>query len=282
MAAPVEKICDPDQFKLTQAITLAKTGAEVLPGYEIAIVRYLQSQCLSKSAAMATVFRGLEVLEGILGHSESDESRLMALLRPFLRSSDAAIISKCVLILGRRSNSVAWFATIMSENDFRIRANLIEALWGRNEPATIKLLKHGLDDPHQRVVANAAYGLFLVQDPAWLTGLQTLLESRHAVFRQSGIWLLKTTAPADARERVGKFIRDPDANVRRAAFNALAILPRRETPAEPLDHALAADIPAPAPPPAEGPVSETTAAAAPVEEPPAHLLRAPKLLLLDR
>src|SRR5579871_2312793 len=124
MAASVEKICDPDQLRLNQAIRLAKTGAECEPGFEIALVRYLQAHCLSRSAAIAKVFRGLEVLEGMVEANTMDEGRLVALLRPFLRSSDPAIASKGVLILGRRSKSMSWLGRIMSENDARIRANL--------------------------------------------------------------------------------------------------------------------------------------------------------------
>jgi HEAT repeat protein len=229
MAALVEEICDPERFKLNHAIKMARTGALSAPGFEIAIVRYLESNCLSRSAAMTKVFRGLEVLEGMLGGNPSEENRLVTLLRPFLRSGDPVIASKCVLILGRRSRSVALFRRIMEENDYRIRANLIEALWRRDEPEVRQLLLKALEDPHQRVIANAAFGLFLLDVPAWTAGLEKLLNSRHPVFRASGIWLLRTAAPADALERVGKFIRDPDPRVKRAAFDALVKLRRSES-----------------------------------------------------
>lgn len=279
MAALVEEICDPERFKLNQAIRLARTGAAAAPGLEVAIVRYLESHCMSRSVAISKVLRGLEVLEGMVS-GEVGDRRLIALLRPFLQSSDPGIASKCVLILGRRSKSVAWLRRILDENDYRIRANLVEALWGRDEPEIRPLLLQALEDSHQRVVANAAYGLFLVGAPEWLAGLETLLNSRHPAFRKSGIWLLKATAPADALERIGKLIRDPDAKVKRAAFEAIAKLPKRDP-----RHEADAEVPAPEPIPAETPAME-----APLPEPPAdevaapealeNLLRAPNLALI--
>ena len=280
MAALVEEICDPERFKLNHAIRLARTGAVTAPGLEVAIVRYLESHCMSRTVAISKVLRGLEVLEGMVGGDEIGEGRLIALLRPFLRSSDAGIASKCVLILGRRSKSVAWLRRILDENDYRIRANLIEALWGRDEPEIKPLLLQALDDSHQRVVANAAYALFLVDAPEWLAGLETLLNSRHAAFRRSGIWLLKTASPADALERIGRFIRDPDPKVKRAAFEAIAKLPKRELRHEADAEAPAAEMPAADPAPVAVPPEEPLASEVTPEETPRDLYQAPRFQLI--
>ncbi len=235
MAVTVEKVCDPERFNVNQAIMLARTRAEAVPGFEMQIVRYLQSHCLSRPvAAILTVFRGLEVLGGMIGRESREERRLIAMLRPFLRSGDPQVASKCALVLGRRATSLAWFGDTMAEDDFRIRANLVEALWGRKEPEIKEMLLCALEDSHQRVIANAAYGLGLLEAPEWLTGLAKLLDSSEPVFRKSGIWLLKRAAPPDAPERVAKFIRDPDPDVRRAAFDALVKLRKTQPRNEPV------------------------------------------------
>jgi hypothetical protein len=282
MATRVEDICDPERFQLTQAIRLARNGADTMPGFEIAIVRHLESHFMSRSVAIAKVFRGLEVLEGVLGRSESDESRLVALLRPFLRSSDPAIASKCVMILGRRSKSLTWLGRVLGENDFRIRANLVEALWGRDEPEIRRLLLQALEDAHQRVIANAAYGLWLLEAPEWLTGLEMLLDSRHPAFRRSGLWLLRRAAPPDGSERVAKFIRDPDPGVKRAAFDVLITLRKQERRNEPVAEATVVETPV-----VEIPVTEVPAAEVPADEPlpeaeAQNSYWVPRLLLPDR
>lgn len=221
MVVSVTRLCDPGHYQLKEAIHLARSSAQAVPGFEIELVRYLQSRSLSGHVPIARVFRGLEILGGMLGSGVTDENRLVSLFRPFLRSSDPQIASKCVLVMARRSANISWVSKIMAEIDERIRANVVEALWGRREPEVEQLLRNALDDPHPRVTANAAYGLFLLGDPGWLTGLERLLSNENPAFRVSGIFLLRSSGAPEARERIKSFIRDPDSRVRRAAFNAL-------------------------------------------------------------
>jgi HEAT repeat protein len=221
MAVAVRKICDPELFPLSDAIQHAKSGAAASPNFEIELVRFLQTQCLSNHIDLPTVFRGLEVLGGMLDSGMGDQSRLIRLLRPFLKSSDPQIASKCVLVLGRQSSSTEWLSGIMTETDGRVRANLIEALWKRKEPEVELVLRNALRDLHPRVAANAVYGLYLLGVGAWVEGLERLVGSRDAKFRISGIWMLKLSGAPDAAERIKRHIGDTDPDVRRAAFDAL-------------------------------------------------------------
>jgi hypothetical protein len=217
----VAKICDPELYPLSEAIEHAKRGAEAAPGFEIDIVRFLQAHCRSERVPLPAVFRGLEVLGGMLGGGTPNESRLIALIRPFLRSDNPRIASKCVLVLGRQSCSTKWLNDIMSELDGRMRANLIESLWKRTEPEIELVLRKALDDPHPRVAANAVYGLFLLGNESWVEGLRKLIGSDDPAFRTSGIWVLKTSGAPDAPARIKRLIRDEDPRVRRAAFDAI-------------------------------------------------------------
>jgi hypothetical protein len=225
--ADVTKICDPELYPLSEAIEHARKGAEVSPGFEIDIVRFLQAHCRSERVTLPTVFRGLEVLGGMLGAGTPNESRLIALLRPFLRSDNPRIASKCVLVLGRQSCSTKWLNDIMSELDGRMRANLIESLWSRKEPEIELVLRKALQDPHPRVAANAVYGLCLLGDEVWAEGLRRLIGSNDPAFRISGIWVLRSTGAPDAPARIKRLIRDEDPRVRRAAFDAIKHLRER-------------------------------------------------------
>jgi hypothetical protein len=219
--ADVGKICDPELYPLSEAIEHARTGAAGSPGFEIDIVRFLQTHCRSDRVSMPIVFRGLEVLGGMLGAGTPSESRLIALLRPFLRSDNPRIASKCVLVLGRQSCSTKWLNDIMSELDGRMRANLIESLWNRKEPEIELVLRKALEDPHPRVAANAVYGLLLLGNEIWVEGLRRLIGSNDAGFRISGIWVLKSSGAPDAPAKIKRLIRDEDPRVRRAAFDAI-------------------------------------------------------------
>ena len=220
MAVAVRKICDPELFQLNEAIQYARSSADC-SNVEIDLVRFLQAQCLSNRVNLPTVFRGLEVLGGMLSGGLPDQDRLLRLLRPFLRSSNPQIASKCVLVLGRQSSSMEWLNGAMAETDERVRANLIEAVWKRKEPEVELVLCSALSDSHPRVAANAVYGLYLLGVDAWKGGLERLVESANAAFRISGIWVLKSIGTPDARARIKLMIRDADPGVRRAAFDAI-------------------------------------------------------------
>jgi hypothetical protein len=227
MAADVSKICDPELYLLNEAIEQARKGAEAAPGFEIDIVRFLQAHCRSERVSLPTVFRGLEVLGGMLGLGTPNESRLITLMRPFLRSGNPRIASKCVLVLGRQSCSTKWLNDIMGELDGRMRANLIESLWKRKEPKIELVLLKALEDPHPRVAANAVYGLMLLGNEIWVEGLGRLIGNDDADFRISGIWVLKSSAAPDAPAKIKRLIRDEDPRVRRAAFDAIKHLRER-------------------------------------------------------
>jgi hypothetical protein len=74
------------------------------------------------------------------------------------------------------------------------------------------------------VVANAVYGLYLVGSEAWLPGLDLLLRSPGPLRRRSGIWVIQSTQGSAVISRLKPLIRDPDPDVRRAAFGALVAL----------------------------------------------------------
>ena len=218
MGALIAEICN-SGCPLDDAVQRATVAAQTSPGFEFELSKFLQAQCMAPSVDHPTVFRGLEVLGGML-----DEIRLVPFMRPFLRSKDSQIASKSVLILGRQSRSLAWMTSIHAESDDRIRANLVESLWSRREPEVEQVLQGALRDPHHRVVANAVYGLYLMDSNAWVAGLDRLLQNHDPIARRSAIWVIKSTGASEAGARLKPLIRDADPSVRRAAFAALVSL----------------------------------------------------------
>ncbi len=224
MSGSLSKICDPESGTLSDAIEQAKSYSPASGGFEFDLSRFLQMECYSSELRRPLVFRGLEVLEAI-----TDESRLLTVFRPFLRSTDPQIASKCVLLLGRRCVDVGWMKHVMAELDDRVRANLIESLWRRSEPEIVLVLESALKDAHHRVAANATYGLFLIGSDTYIEGLDFLISSANPLCRRSAIWVIRSTATAEATARIKPLIRDSDADVRHAAFEALVAL--RQNPA---------------------------------------------------
>lgn len=219
----IAKICDPRYQSVEEAIQNARLAAQRSSRFELDLARFLQEQCLADRPNLPAVFQGLEVLGGIL-----DERRLTALLRPFVRSSDPKIVSKCVLVLGRRSHSLAWLIDIMNEADDRLRANLIESLWSRREPEVEEIFKCALTDRNHRVTANAVHGLYLLGSEFYQKGLERLLSSADPRFRRAAIWVLRQGDGRRTRKSFKPLIRDPDPDVRRAVFEALTVLRESE------------------------------------------------------
>ena len=216
MTASLVKICDPRFRELEDSIREAEKAAMGSMRFESNLARFLQLECMESSVNFPLVFRGLE----ILGHI-SQERRLVACLRPFLRSLDPRIASKAVLVAGRRADDLKWLIKAVNETDDRTRANLIESVWGRRGPGMEDLLVAALKDPHQRVTANAVYGLYLLGAEQYPEGLCRLHQSEDPLFRRAAIWVIRSIEGAAGVSTLKPFIRDPHPDVRHAAFQAL-------------------------------------------------------------
>jgi hypothetical protein len=225
MAETISKICDPECYPLGEAIQQARLCMVASPGFELDLVKFLQTQCLSRRVHLRLVLRGVEILGAIV-----EEARLITLLRPFLRSSDSQIASKCVLVLGRRSCSVGWLRSVMSESDERIRANLIESIWNRKEPEVEQILQDAVKDRHHRVAANAVYGLYLIGSELYPESLDYLIGHANDAFRRSAVWVIRSSGAPESALKIRSLIKDADAGVRHAAFEALVHLRGRGTP----------------------------------------------------
>lgn len=222
MTASVAKICDPRFRDLENSIREAEMAAQASMRFEFSLARFLQMECAGSSVNLPLIFRGLEILAHIL-----EERRLVACLRPFLRSGDPRIASKAVLVAGRRAEDLKWLIKAINETDDRTRANLIESIWGRHGPGMEELLAAALRDRNQRVTANAVYGLYLLGSTQYPEGLNRLNQSEDPLFRRAAIWVIRSIEGAAGALDLKPFILDPNPDVRHAAFRALIQL--RET-----------------------------------------------------
>jgi hypothetical protein len=216
MTAPIANICDPRFHDLEDSIREAKSAALASMRFESNLARFLQMQCIESRVNLPLVFRGLELLGQI-----SEERRLVACLRPFLRSTEPRIASKAVLVAGRRVEDLKWLIKAINETDDRTRANLIESVWGRRNPGIQELLMAALKDRNQRVAANAVYGLYLLGSEQYPEGLIRLNQSKDPLFRRAAIWVIRSVEGVAGVASLKPFILDPDPDVRHSAFQAL-------------------------------------------------------------
>src|SRR5438105_4520572 len=147
-------MCDPARHSREDALRAAKDCARRSPLFYLEVARYLQDQCATDEPDLNAVSRTLDIIV-----ESAPPCTLLVVLRPILRECDPRVRSKCVLVLAQHDQNVGWAEKLMSDDDGRIRASVVEGLWGRTSPEVEQLFLRAASDTHHRVAANATYGL---------------------------------------------------------------------------------------------------------------------------
>ena len=181
----------------------------------------------------------------------SPGARLIMTLSRLMRHPDKRVASKAALLLGRRVRNQVWVERHLGAEDSRLRANVVEALWGKETAFARQTLRTCLNDSHNRVVGNALIGLHLLGDAAVPDLLVRMLEDTRAPFRSTAAWAMGRTGQKTFREPLERALNDPNSKVREAARKALRVIaqPAMPEPARPPE----GDMPAPAVTPDEIP-----------------------------
>ena len=102
--------------------------------------------------------RAIEILGAI-----ASPARLFGVLRAAMSQEDPGIRSKSALALARHTDNMPILNKLVTDPDTRVRANTIEALWGRKiSRFGANYLSELSEDDNHRVAINAAYALYLV------------------------------------------------------------------------------------------------------------------------
>lgn len=219
MVGTTEEILDPSRCSTEEAIRAARQRAGEDLSYDLQIAQFLNTQWMSRRINMPVIERGMEVL-GAIG----SPGRVFGVLRTALAQTDPELRSKAALALGRNVDSIQVLEKLTIDEDSRVRANTIEAVWGRKGPEVEALLRRALDDCHHRVVANAAYGLYLIDPARHVTQLEMLIQHADPAHRMAAAWLLRKIGDGQHLCLLKPLVRDPDPDVRKAAFRTLSEL----------------------------------------------------------
>jgi hypothetical protein len=164
------------------------------------------------------VERALEIFAAI-----SDGARLERKLAVLLEHPNPRIRSKAGLLLSRKKRDPEWAGqhTAM-EADPRLRANIIEGLWGVDTEEARALLWDAVSDANSRVVANAVLGLHRLGERSVMTLLRRLGSHPSSDFRAAGAWAVGEAGDPMFLDILGPLVRDPSGQVRRNALRAMA------------------------------------------------------------
>jgi HEAT repeat protein len=223
----VEEVCNPQRVSREESIQAARLRAEERRTFEIEIFRYLGQQLMRPVVDVDIVERALEVLLAI-----APMARLHGALRAALAHDDGRVRSKAAVAVGRCVADVPLLQRLLTDTDARVRANTLEALWHLRTPEIETIFIRALNDTHHRTVANATYGLYLIDPERYFAKVCSLTDHPHAGYRAAGAWLLGKIAEPEHLPLLRPLLSEKNPEVRGAAFRALAILRQLDRPAQ--------------------------------------------------
>lgn len=214
-------LSDPLAMSLPAAVKLAAAVARTEPMLDTKLARWLlRGVGADPDPVAADPIRILRLLEILAALSEG--GRTIPVLVQLLRHPDPRVRSKVALMAGRGLKSGTWAQQRMLESDPRLRANVVEALWGVKAPGVPDLLKAALRDPNNRVVGNALVGLYLLGDPAAATLLREMAQHPSPAFRATAAWAMGFLEDPQFLAALAALRHDPEPIVHRNVLRSLA------------------------------------------------------------
>jgi HEAT repeats len=178
--------------------------------------------------APEVVLRLLDIL-----HVISPGPRLIQILGHLTRHPDERVASKAALLIACRLRNHDWVRVQFESPDPRVRANVVEGLWGVDMPFVRKWLWDALKDENCRVAGNALFALDLLHEPAAGQLAEQMLGDARPEFRRTAAWLMGRMAKPGFAECLQQAADDQDPDVREAIARTLGVLRKSEVPAAP-------------------------------------------------
>ena len=214
------QLVHPDRFSRERLVSICRYLMKIDTVFDVRLARLTpqRNQEFCPLDPPGVVYL-LDVLDEI-----SPGSRLALTLSHLTRYPDQHIAAKATLLIGRRLSNNAWVERHLSSPDPRVRASVVEALWGINTFAARKNLWRCMKDENNRVVGNALMGLHLLGEQRVSALVKEMLRDAREEFRWTAAWVMGQIGSqgffkdlVDARE-------DRSAGVRKAVGRALVAI----------------------------------------------------------
>ena len=109
----------------------------------------------------------------------------------------------------------------MEESDSRMRANAVESLWGDKTGRASSVLWRAVKDVDNRVVGNALFGLYEMQDQNVIPYILKMASHEKPHFRASAAWTMGQTGDPQFLPVLEKLTHDLYAPVRKRAARGI-------------------------------------------------------------
>lgn len=210
----------PDRFSRERLVEICRRLMKIDPLLDVRLARLTPHRFEGAGPLdPEAVVHLLDVLNEI-----SPGSRLVVKLSHLTHYPDQRIAAKATLLMGRRLRNNDWVERHLNSSDPRVRASVVEALWGTDTFFARKSMWRCLKDKNNRVAGNALMGLYLLGEQR-VTGLaKEMLQDPREEFRWTAAWVMGQIATQDFFECLVRARADSSPGVRRAAGRALVAL----------------------------------------------------------
>jgi hypothetical protein len=135
---------------------------------------------------------------------------------------DKATRNKCVTLLAQVRFGDSGAIESFKRSDPRVRANIIEALWGIEREKANACLELAINDEDNRVAGNACLALYNAGDSRALARLSEMLESEDPKHRMTAAWVIGQCGDGRFAGQLLKALRDKLPAVRKNSIASLA------------------------------------------------------------
>jgi HEAT repeat protein len=227
------QVAHPDRSSREDALAACRDLMHIDRFFDLRLARLIPRRYLEDSACdVPLIARVLDILNEI-----SSGSRLILLLIPLARHPNPQIASKAALFTASRVQNNQFVERNLASRDARVRANVVEALWGVRTPLARRALHAALSDQNCRVVGNALFGLHLLGEESVIRRVESMLTDDRPELRRTAAWVMGQIGKPEFREHLQRALQDHQPGVRQAVRRALktirqAILSTQPPPAE--------------------------------------------------
>jgi hypothetical protein len=198
-----------------QGVVLAKKIMQCEPRFDLAIAE------VSRAEDESTLQTVLDVLEVI-----SENDRVVPAALRLLRHPNPRIRSKAALFAALRLPAGTATSADRKGIDGRVRANILENLYGINSETVANIFRSYVHDENNRAAGNAILGLYQLGEADSIPLIYEAARYAQARFRNTCAWLIGRTADPRFAPLVAELMQDDDRVVQAQSIRALGELKR--------------------------------------------------------
>lgn len=211
-------LCDPAFLDKAMSIEVARRIAGIEPNLDTRLAKVIpgREQHELNPSEVAVSERALELLEAV-----SPNFRSVHLIARLTNVHNARLRAKVTLMIGRQIRSARAAEERLQSDDPRVRANMVESMWGEKAHWASAILWKAVKDENNRVVGNALVGLHLLGDEGAIPYIVKMAEDARSSFRATAAWTMGQTGDPQFLAALQPLTHDLYASVRKNAAKAI-------------------------------------------------------------